>query len=213
MRVSTDEQTNANQQLRLEEITNLRGWEISEIYQDQESGGKRSRPGLNRMLSDAKRGTFETVLAVKVDRIARSLTDLLEIAGILGSYGVGLSFTDQDFDISSSNGKLMFQILGAFAEWERGMIRERTKAGLRRAEREGKKLGRPRIHGSRVRKVWELKDEDLSVRKIAEKVGISKSQVSKILSVHKRYPEKVGGSTTGEGGVHKTNVLGTGEGD
>ncbi|MBN1390954.1 MAG: recombinase family protein [Candidatus Thermoplasmatota archaeon] len=76
------------------------------------------------MLSNARRGDFNKVIAVKVDRIARSLQDLLEIAGTLGNYNVDLEFTDQDLDISSSQGRLMFQILGAFTEYEREIIRE-----------------------------------------------------------------------------------------
>jgi len=212
LRVSTDDQTNENQRIRLEEISKVRGYEIVEVYLDQESGGKRSRPGLDRMLSDARRGRFKVVLAVKVDRIARSLQDLLEIAGSLGNSGVDLLFTDQDLDISSSQGRLMFQILGAFAEYERAMIRERTMAGLRRAKRQGKKLGRPKVHGSKVRKVRELREEGLSIRRISEEVGISKSQVSRILSVPKTSPPNPGVSDTGKFPVPKSSVSGTDEG-
>jgi len=97
------------------------------------------------MLRDARRKEWDKVLAVKVDRIARSLKDLLEIAGTLGQHNIGLSFTDQDLDISSSEGRLMFQIMGAFAEYEREIIIERTKAGMRRARKQGKKIGRPKI--------------------------------------------------------------------
>ena len=181
MRVSTDDQTNRNQEIRLIDVVQRRGWKIHKIYLDEESGKKRNRSGLNEMLLDAKRGLFDVVLSVKVDRIARSLQDLLEIAGTLGNYNVDLEFSDQDLEITSSQGRLMFQILGAFAEYEREIISERTKAGLRRAKREGKKLGRPKIHGSKVRKVLELKEDGMSIRNIAEKVGISKTQVSRIL--------------------------------
>jgi len=188
LRVSTDDQTNTNQEIRLLEVVERRGWKIHKIYLDEESGEKRNRPGLNEMLLDAKRGLFDVVLSVKVDRIARSLQDLLEIAGTLGNYNVDLEFSDQDLDITSSQGRLMFQILGAFAEYEREIISERTKAGLRRAKREGKKLGRTKIHGSKVRKVLELKEDGMSIRNIAEKVGISKTQVSRILKTVPKTP-------------------------
>jgi DNA invertase Pin-like site-specific DNA recombinase len=192
MRVSTEDQENENQDLRLQEVAQVRGWDIVETFQDKESGGKRSRPGLDAMISGARKGQFNAVLAVKVDRIARSLQDLLEIAGTLGSYGVDLFFTDQDLDISSSQGKLMFQILGAFAEYERDIIKDRTRAGLRRVRRQGKKLGRPRVHGAKVRKAQELRADGLSIREIAGETGISKSAVDRILR-----------------NVPKTSVLGT----
>ena len=154
----------------MEEVAKHRDYDVFQIYQDQESGGKRSRPALDQMISDARRGRFHSVLAVKVDRIARSLQDLLEIAGTLGSFNVSLSFSDQDLDINSTQGKLMFQILGAFAEYEKDIIRERTKAGLRRARREGKKIGRPKLNGMTVKKIKDLREEGLSYRKISERV-------------------------------------------
>ena len=214
MRVSTEDQHNDNQDLRIREVCEVRGWDIVRVYEDTESGGKRSRPGLDAMLSEAKRGHFSGVVAVKVDRIARSLRDLLEISGSLGRYGVGLYFTDNDIDIDSSQGRLMFSILGAFAEYEREIIRDRTKAGLRRARRSGKKIGRPKIHGSKVVKIQDLHREGLSVRKIADRVQVSKSAVSRILreGVPKGSPSKTGGSGIENGGVPKPDVSGTGEG-
>ena len=212
MRVSTEDQENRNQELRLQEVAQAHGWDIVETFQDKESGGKRSRPGLEEMIKGARSGDFNGVVAVKVDRIARSLQDLLEIAGTLGSYGVDLFFTDQDLDISSSQGKLMFQILGAFAEYERDIIKDRTKAGLRRAKREGKKLGRPKIHGSKVRKVRELRADGLSVRRIAEEAGISKSAVSRILrNVPKTSDSGTGSSQLLDPHGSEGDLLGTDE--
>jgi DNA invertase Pin-like site-specific DNA recombinase len=164
------------------------------------------------MLSTARSGKIGKVIAVKVDRIARSLQDLLEIAGKLGNYNVDLEFTDQDVDISSSQGKLMFQILGAFAEYELKIVGERTKAGLRRAKNEGKKLGRPKIHGSKAVKVMSLMEEhpDWGYRRIALEVGISPASVTRIVKrVSKRGSEKSPGSTTGIDTVSKSSVLET----
>jgi len=181
MRVSTDHQNNENQKIRLEEFATQRGYDIFAIYEDTESGGKRNRPGLEKMLKRARRGHFNMVIAVKIDRIARSLQDLLEIAGKLGEYNVGLSFTDQDIDIGSSQGKLLFQILGAFAEFERDMIRERTKAGIERARRQKKHIGRPKVNGAKVVKVRRLREEGMSMNRIAHEVGIGKGSVVRIL--------------------------------
>ena len=182
LRVSTDHQNNENQKIRLVEFCEKREWEIFKIYQDEESGSKRKRPGLDSMLLDARKDLFDKVIAVKVDRLARSLRDLLEISGRLGDCAVSLSFTDQDLDISSSQGRLMFQILGAFAEYEREIIIERTKAGQRRARREGKKIGRPKIHWQTKKRILDLSDEGLSIRKISGRVKVSVGTVQKVVS-------------------------------
>jgi DNA invertase Pin-like site-specific DNA recombinase len=207
MRVSTDHQTNENQRLRIEEFCNSHNWDLVKIYQDEESGSKRNRPGLDEMIRDSRRDDFGKVVAVKVDRIARSLGDLLDIAGRLSEYAVSLSFTDQDIDISSSQGKLMFQILGAFAEWEREMIIERTKAGMRRAQKQGKKIGRPKINGMTKQKVIDLRKEGYSYSVIQKETGLSKGKISQILTVHKGLMKKRGVSPIENGDVHKTEVI------
>jgi DNA invertase Pin-like site-specific DNA recombinase len=202
-RVSTIDQFNGTQHLRLTELAQVRGWEVVQTYTDTESGSKRARPGLDAMLSDARAGRFQTVLAVRVDRIARSLQDLLEICGNLGSYGVSLSFSDQDLDISSSQGRLMLGILGAFSQYEREIIVERTKAGLRRARSQGKRLGRPTIHYMTRKRALELLGEGLSVRDVASRLGISKSLVSSLRSegVQKTLPPNEAGLPIQEVGV------------
>ena len=211
LRVSTDDQTNENQEVRLTDICKSRSWEIFQVYKDVESGAKRSRPGLDRMIMDARSGAFQVVMAVKVDRIARSVRDLLEIASSLTLNGVDLTFSDQDFDIGTSEGRLMFKILGSFAEYEREIISERTKAGLRRVKREGRKLGRPKIHGGTVQAIKRsFQDEDLSMGEISKKYGISKASVSRILKgVPKRAHVKVGLSVAELKGVSETTDLET----
>ena len=201
MRVSTDHQTNENQRLRIEEFCERREWEIIGIYQDIESGSKRNRPGLNEMLSDARRDQFDKVVSVKVDRLSRSLIDLIEIAGKLSENAVSLSFCDQDIDISSIVGRAMFKIMGVFAEMEREQIIERTKAGQNRARREGKRIGRPKIHWQKKKKILDLNREGLSIRKIAVRVGVSVGTVQKVLSDFNR------GLSTENGTVHKTEVI------
>jgi DNA invertase Pin-like site-specific DNA recombinase len=201
MRVSTDHQNNENQRMRLEEYCNRRGWDLIDIYEDEESGSKRNRPGLDKMLKDARSYNFDKVLAVKVDRIARSLSDLLEISGKLGDSAVSLSFTDQDLDISSSQGRLMFQILGAFAEYEREIIIERTKAGQKRARKQGKKIGRPKLNGMTKIKIIRLSQEGESIRRIAEWCKVS------VGTVHKVLKEYRGVSPVQDDDVHKTEVI------
>jgi len=224
MRVSTDEQTTDNQEIQLIDISKARGYTVVGSYKDIISGKKKSRPELDRMLSDARKGKFDIVLSVKVDRISRSLRDLLHIAGTLGEYNIDLKFTDQDFDISSSQGKLMFQILGAFGEFEREMIVERTKAGLRRAKGKGQKLGRPKINGMIVQKVKNLHAMKRSYREISKQVTyttkegkvrhVSVTQVSRILKgVPKTPPSNMEISPSDKGGVPKTSVIGTEEAD
>jgi len=205
MRVSTDDQTNENQRIRLEETVNKRGWFLVDTYQDQESGAKRSRPGLNQMLKNARVGKFDLVLVTKVDRISRSLQDLLEIAAKLSEYNVSLSFTDQPIDISSSMGRAFFQILGTFAEFERSMNIKRTKAGIRRVRREGKRVGRPPLHHETRKKILRLRDEGKSIRMISKETGLS------IGAVHKTLTEKEGESPVQEEGVQETFVLRTEE--
>lgn len=180
MRVSTDHQTNENQRLRITEFCDRRGWDLLRFYEDIESGRKRKRSGLEELLKDSRQDKFDKVVAVRVDRLSRSLIDLIEISGKLSDNAVSISFTEHDIDISSSMGRAMFQIMGVFAELEREVIVERTKAGQRRARREGKKIGRPKINGMTIDKIRRLRREGLSIRKVAKECGVSVGTVQKV---------------------------------
>jgi len=201
MRVSTDHQTNLNQEIRITEFCKRREWEIIEIYQDVESGRKRKREGLNKLLSDARKDKFDKVVAVRVDRLSRSLIDLIEISGKLSDNAVSISFTEHDIDISSSMGRAMFQIMGVFAELEREIIIERTKAGQRRARKEGKRIGRPKINGMTIDKIRRLNKEGLSIRQISKDTGVSVGSVQKVVS------GKRGVSPVKKPGVHNMEVI------
>ena len=148
VRVSTDRQTVENQLRELRQIAERRGWEVVKEYDDagiSGSKGRNDRPGLDEMLKDAQRRRFDVVMAWAIDRLGRSLIDLLGTIQQLDSCGVDLYLDQQAIDTTTPTGRLMFQITGAFAEFERSMMRQRIRAGLRRAVEAGKQLGRPKI--------------------------------------------------------------------
>src|SRR5262249_31815645 len=147
VRVSTDKQTVENQVRELRQIAERRNWEVVEQYSDagiSGSKGRDDRPGLDQMLKDAQRRRFDVVMAWAIDRLGRSLIDLLGTIQTLEVCGVDLYLDQQAIDTTTPTGRLMFQITGAFAEFERSMIRQRVHAGLKRAVAQGKQLGRPR---------------------------------------------------------------------
>jgi len=134
----------------LREYASRRGWEIFSEYVDLGiSGSKESRPELNRLMADAHRRHFDVALCWKVDRFGRSLRHLVNALADLDSYGVAFVSLRDNLDLSTPSGRLMFQIIGAMAEFERSLIQERVRAGLRNAKLKGKTLGRPRSIVSR----------------------------------------------------------------
>jgi DNA invertase Pin-like site-specific DNA recombinase len=156
VRVSTDSQTVENQIRELRQVAERRGWEVVEVYNDagiSGAKGRNGRPGLDSMLKDASRRRFDVAMAWAIDRLGRSLTDLLHIIQHLEACGVDLYLDQQSIDTTTPMGKLVFQVTGAFAEFERTMIRQRVKAGLKRAVAQGVRLGRPKIDNATERKV------------------------------------------------------------
>src|ERR1700751_1044026 len=148
VRVSTDKQTIDNQVAALRQIAERRGWQVVEQYQDtgiSGAKGRDGRPGLDQMLNDAQRRKFDVIMAWAIERLGRSLIDLLGTIQTLEACGVDLYLNQQSIDTTTPAGKLMFQVCGAFAEFERSMIRQRVHAGLKRAVAQGKRLGWPQI--------------------------------------------------------------------
>jgi DNA invertase Pin-like site-specific DNA recombinase len=142
VRYRTDKQTVENQLRELRQIAERRGWEVLQEYNDAGiSGlkGRNDRPGLDEMLKDAQRRRFDVVMAWAIDRLGRSLLDLLGTIQALEACGVDLYLDQQAIDTTTPTGRLMFQITGAFAEFERSMIRQRVRAGLKRAKEAGKR--------------------------------------------------------------------------
>jgi len=133
VRGSTDKQTIENQVAALRQIAERRGWQVVEQYHDagiSGSKGRDGRPGLDQMLKDASRRKFDVVMAWAIDRLGRSLIDLLGTIQTLEASGVDLYLDQQSIDTTTPAGKLMFQVCGAFGEFERSMIRQRINAGL-----------------------------------------------------------------------------------
>ena len=144
-RVSTDKQDTDNQMIRLREVASNRGYEVFDEYVDIASGRNANRPNLDRMMKDAKQHRFDKIIAVKLDRIARSVTNLNNLMNDLYAWNVGIEFIDQPIDTTTPAGKMILTILGAMAEFERELIVERTNDGLKRARKEGKTLGRKTV--------------------------------------------------------------------
>ena len=136
IRVSTSKQDTDNQRRELEAVAERSGWKVVKVYEDagiSGAKGRDQRPGLDAMMKAVNAKEFDMVASWSVDRLGRSLTDLLSILQGLHDKGVGLFLHQQGLDTSTTAGKAMFQMLGVFAEFERGIIRERVNAGLARA--------------------------------------------------------------------------------
>jgi DNA invertase Pin-like site-specific DNA recombinase len=183
VRVSTDGQTVENQTRELRQIAERRGWQVAQTYSDagiSGSKGRDKRPGLDQMLKDASRRKFDVVMAWSIDRLGRSLIDLLATVQNLEACGVDLYLDQQSIDTTTPAGKLMFQITGAFAEFERSMIRQRVKLGLKRAVAQGKQLGRPAVGGELERKAQRELRKGTGILKVARLVGLGTGTVHRI---------------------------------
>ena len=180
-RVSTDEQTTENQILELKKVAERNGWEIQAIYADTISGAKSKRPQLDLLMQSVMRKEIDIVMVWSVDRLGGSLQHLITLLSDIHSKDCDLYLHLQGIDTTTPSGKMMFQMLGVFAEFERSMIRERVLAGLDRARSQGKKLGRPPVPPITVDKIKRLREEGLSLRKIAKQVGISTSKVHQLV--------------------------------
>ena len=183
VRVSTDGQTVENQVRELRQIASRRGWEITETYSDagiSGAKGRDQRPGLDRMLNDASRRKFDLIATWAIDRLGRSLVDLLHTVQHLESCGVDLFIEQQNLDTTTPAGKLMFSVCGAFSEFERSMIRQRVKLGLKRAVANGAQLGRPQVSDEIERKVIRELRKGSGILKTAKALGLGTSTVQRI---------------------------------
>ena len=183
IRVSTSKQDTDNQRRELEAVAKRSGWEVVKVYQDagiSGAKGRDKRPGLDAMMKAVNAKEFDMIASWSVDRLGRSLTDLLSILQGLHDKGVGLFLHQQGLDTSTTAGKAMFQMLGVFAEFERGIIRERVNAGLARARANGVKLGRRRVKPSVEAQIVALRDKGYGILKIGKKLGIGTSVVQRV---------------------------------
>jgi DNA invertase Pin-like site-specific DNA recombinase len=170
-RVSTEDQ---NLDLQLEA---LRAAGCARIYEEKLSGATRSRPVLRTTLRSLRRN--DTVVVWKLDRLGRSLQDLLGILTTLEHRGIGFCSLSDGFDTTTPTGRLLFQVTGAFAEFERVLISERTKAGMQAARSRGQRIGRPRrLSAEQIEHARFLKSsERLSVAAIARRMAVGKTTV------------------------------------
>lgn len=183
LRVSTSEQTVENQRRELMGSAERHGWKVVAVYEDaglSGSKGRDQRPGLGAMLKAVTRREFDLVAAWSVDRLGRSLTDLLGTLGELHASGVGLYLHQQGLDTTTPAGKAMFGMMGVFSEFERAMIVERVKAGVARARAQGKTLGRPRLAPKKAAAIRAALAAKTGVRRIAGDLGVGVGTVIRV---------------------------------
>ncbi len=183
LRVSTREQSTAMQRTALEEVAARAGWQIVAVYEDaglSGAKGRDQRPEFDRMLKDATRRRFDVVMAWAIDRLGRSLQNLIDCLSDLHGAGIDLYLHQQAIDTATDSGRAFFQMLGVFAEFERSLIRSRVQAGVDRAKGNGKRLGRPTTEVKVAAAIRASLAEGVSIRKAAELHGVGISTVQRI---------------------------------
>ena len=181
-------QTTANQERELKAAAKRHGWQVVTIYRDQGISGAKGRdkrPGLDKLMGAVARREVDMIAAWSVDRLGRSLTDLVGVLTELHAKGVDLYLHQQGLDTSTPAGKAMFQMLGVFAEFERSMIRERVMAGLARARDDGIQLGRRSIEQTRggaakVERIREMRAAGIGIRRIASDLAVGVGTVRRV---------------------------------
>ena len=188
-RVSTDRQSTENQLRELRAAADRLGWDVAGEFVDRGiSGakGRKDRPQLDALLRGVARKEFDVVASWSVDRLGRSLVDLVALLQELHSTGVDLYLHQQGINTTTPAGKALFQMMGVFAEFEREMIRERVAAGLARAKSKGTKsgnpIGRPTVAPEVEGRIRELRAEGLGMVKIAKQAGCGVSVVQRVLA-------------------------------
>ena len=193
LRVSTTNgQTTENQRRELEAVAARSGWQIVGFYEDNGisgANGRDKRPGFDRLLKDATSRKINMIAAWSVDRLGRSLQDLVGFLNELHALHCHLYLHQQALDTSTPSGRAMFQMCGVFAEFERAMIRERINAGLARARARGVnrkgeplRLGRPPANTATERDIRKLRAKGMGILKIAKTLGIGTSVVQRVLA-------------------------------
>jgi DNA invertase Pin-like site-specific DNA recombinase len=181
LRVSTGEQTTDNQHRELEEVASRSGWNIVEVYEDagiSGAKGRDKRPAFDRLCKDASRRKFDVVMAWSVDRLGRSLQDLVGFLDELRGLKVDLFLHKQGMDTTTPGGRMLFQMCGVFAEFERAIISERVRSGLARVKERGpakgkKAIGRPRQDNPKLaERVRVMREAGTGYVKIARTLGI-----------------------------------------
>ena len=188
-RTSTVDQHTENQVYDLEQLARQRGLEIIKIYQDQVSGTRARRPGLDQLLSDARQGKFDVVLVWACDRLARSGAHFLQVLDELGHLNIEFISYREQLDTTGPLGRAVVVIISAIAELERSLIVERVRAGLRRAKLEGRRLGRPPLIVDREA-VLHDREQGMSISQLAKQHGIAETSVRRLLRQPESTPPK-----------------------
>jgi DNA invertase Pin-like site-specific DNA recombinase len=186
-RVSTSDQHPEMQERELVEYAKLRNWAVYKIYSDKGvSGATERRPALDALLDDCRRRKIDVVVVWKFDRFARSLKQLLNALELFRKLGISFVSCTEAIDTSLPHGEMLFQIIGAIAQWERSLIVERVRAGLQHARSQGKRLGRPPLRILTSDEVAKLRKErartKAPIRNLATKYGLSVWTVHKLCS-------------------------------
>lgn len=183
-RVSTLEQNTDNQINFLQEIVTRNGWKLVQVYVDEGVSGTKGRdkrPEFDRLCKDMVRRKFNRILVWDISRLGRSLQHLVEFLNDVHSVNCHLYIHQSGLDTSTPSGRMMFQMVGVFSEFERSMISERVKLGLTRVKSKGVKLGRPmKITTQTKKQIWMLLDEGISLSEVAKSLEISKMSVSRV---------------------------------
>jgi DNA invertase Pin-like site-specific DNA recombinase len=183
LRVSQDSQTTENQRRILQEVAERSGWTVVEVFEDQGISGAKGRdkrPGYDALLKAVNRREVDMVAAFAVDRLGRSLPDLVAFLSDIQARGCDLYLHQQAVDTSTPSGRMLFQMLAVFAEFERSIITSRINAGLARARANGVQFGRPNLSLERRTKVQKALTNGLSIRQAAKATGVSTASVQRI---------------------------------
>jgi DNA invertase Pin-like site-specific DNA recombinase len=182
LRVSRSDQ---NPALQADETAGLiagRGWELVDTFLDQGvSGSKDRRPELDRMLAAARRGLFDILVVWRSDRLFRSLKHMVTALDELAALGIDFVSVTESFDTTTPQGRLLLHLVAAFAEFERNVLIERTKAGLEAARRRGAQIGRPRVRVD-VERALALRAQGRSIRQVAKTLGIGAATLHRALA-------------------------------
>jgi len=183
LRVSTKEQSTENQLRELRQVAERAGWDVVRVFEDagiSGAKGRDQRPAYDALLKAVVRREVDMVAAWSVDRLGRSMQDLVAFLSDLQGYGADLYLHQQALDTTTPSGRALFGMLAVFAEFERAMIRDRVNAGLSRAKSAGKRLGRPTVPDATADRVRELRASGMGILKVASTLGIGVSAVQRI---------------------------------
>ena len=184
-RVSTDSQTTDNQINELNRVAELKGYKIVHTFKDEGisgSKGRDERKGFDELIKGAVKKDFDMILCWSVDRLGRSLQDLVSFLNEIHSVNCDLYIHQSGIDTSTPSGKMMFQMCGVFAEFERGMIRERVISGQNRAKEQGKHIGRPtNLNDGLVSSIKFMREKGMGIGRIAKDLKVGVGTIYRVL--------------------------------